>query len=81
MTANSEVQKPSLEAFLEFDGLRMECTMESTPRSNTQAYKSIYEGAGLIQKFEEGDPEDIKARRALAREQLGMEMLLRSAGA
>ena len=81
MYTNSEVQKPSLEEILEFNGPRMECTMESTPHSNTQAYRSTYEGGGLIQKFEEGDAEDIRTRRALAREQLGVEIPLRSAGA
>ena len=37
--------------------------------------------AGLIHRFEEGDPDDIRARRTLAREQTGMETPLRSAGA
>ena len=52
MYISSEVQKPSLEEVLEFNGPRMECTMESTPHSNTQAYRSTYEGGGLMQKFE-----------------------------
>ena len=42
--------------------------MESTPHANTQVYNSTYEGAGLIQRFEEDDPDDTGARRALARE-------------
>ena len=60
---------------------RMESTMESTPHSNTQAYNSTYEGAGLIQRFLEGNPDDIKARRTLAREQTSTEIPLRSVGA
>ena len=37
MMTNSEVEKPSMEAILEFDGLRMVCAVESTPHANTQA--------------------------------------------
>ena len=58
MMTNSEVEKPSMETILEFDGLRMDCAVESTPHANTQAYNSTYEGAGLIQRFEEDDPDD-----------------------
>ena len=35
----------------------------------------------MIQEFEVGDADDIRAQRALAREQLGMEIPFRSAGA
>ena len=79
MTTNSEAQKPSLEMIFEFDGLRMERAMESAPHSNTQAHNCTNEGAGLIQRFEEGDPDDIRSRRVLAREQMGMEIPLRPA--
>ena len=81
MTTNSEAQTPSVEPTLEFDGLRMECAIESTPHSNTQAYNCTYDGSELIQRFEEGDPEEVSSLRALAQEQLGVDIPLRSAGA
>ena len=61
---NSKAEKPSMETILEFDGLRMDCAVKSTPHANTQAYNSTYEGASLIQRFEEDGPNDTRARRA-----------------
>ena len=54
-----------METIIVLDGLRMDRAVESTPHRNTQAHNSTYEGAGLIQRFEEDDPDDTKARRAL----------------
>ena len=59
----------------------MECAIESTPRPNTQPYNCTYDGSELSQRFDEGDPEEVRSRRALVREQLGVETPLRSAGA
>ena len=81
MLLNTEVQKPSLEEILEFNGPRMDCTIEATPHPNTQAYLSTCEGGGVIQEFEEGDADEIRTQRALTKEQLGVEIPLRSAGA
>ena len=78
---NTEVQKPSLEEILEFNGLRMECTIEATPHQNAQAYLSACEGGGVMQEFEVGNADEIRTKRAIAKEQLGIEMPLRSAGA
>ena len=67
--------KPKMEKILEFDGLRMDCTVESTPHANAQAYNCTYEGAELIPKH------DTKSRRSLAREQTGIEIPLRTIAA
>ena len=48
LKTNSVTEKPTTEKILEFNGPRMECTVESTPHANTQVYSSTYEGAGLI---------------------------------
>ena len=49
MTTNVEPQEPSMETILDFEGLRMESSLESTPHSDTQAYTSTYEAAELTQ--------------------------------
>ena len=79
MCLNTEVQKPSLEEILEFKGARMDCTIEATPHQNAQAYLSTYEGGGVIQEFETENADEVKNQRA--KEQLGMEIPLRSVGA
>ena len=81
MYLNTEVQKPSLEEILECKGSRMDCTIEATPQEDAQAYLSTYEGGGVIQEFEVGNAIEDKNRRVPAKEQLGMEMPLRSEGA
>ena len=48
--------------------------MESTPRVNTQAYNSAYEGAKLIPKFMNDDSDDTRAPRSLSKEQTGSEI-------
>ena len=40
---NEEVNKPSLAEVLEYRGLRMECSAESTPHEETCIYSSAYE--------------------------------------
>ena len=77
MYLNTEVQKPTLEEILEFKGSRMDCTIEATPHRNAQAYLSTYEGGWVIQDFEVGDADEIRNQRALAKEQLGMEIPMR----
>ena len=50
---NTEVQKPSLEEVLEFQGPRiMDCTEESTPHPEARAYSSTNEGGEVMKQFE-----------------------------
>ena len=49
---NTEVQKPSLAAVLEFKGATMECATESTPHEEASIYTSVLEGGNMMQKFE-----------------------------
>ena len=49
MYLNTEVQKPSLEEVLEFQGPRMDFTAEATPHPDTRAYTSPYEGGEVMQ--------------------------------
>ena len=57
---NTEVQKPSLADVLEFQGLRMDCTEESTPHPEARAYSSTYEGGEVMQQFEVEEPMDLQ---------------------
>ena len=50
---NGEVNKPSLAEVLEYQGLRMECSAESTPHEETCIYSSAYDGGRLLTEFEE----------------------------
>ena len=75
---NVVVEKPTMESILEFDGLRIDPTVESTPHANTQVYNSTYEGARLIPRFMDDDSDDTMARRSLAQEQTGNEKPLRA---
>ena len=50
---NAEVNKPSLAAVLEYKGLRMECSVESTPHEEACIYSSAYDGGKLLTEFEE----------------------------
>ena len=52
MYLNAEVQKPSLEEVLEFQGPRMDCTEDSTSYSEARAYSSAYEGGEVMQNAE-----------------------------
>ena len=65
MYLNTEVQKPSLEEILEFQGPRMDFTEESTPHPEARAYLSAYEGGEVLQDFEIEDKGDEKNQRAL----------------
>ena len=44
MRLNEEVNKPSLAEVLEFKGLTMECSIESTPHEDACIYSSTYDG-------------------------------------
>ena len=57
---NTEVQKPSLAAVLEFKGATMECAIESTPHEETSIYTSVLEGGNLMQKFENDDLQEMQ---------------------
>ena len=54
LSLNTEVQKPSVEEVLEFQGPRMDCT----PHSEARAYSSAYEGGEVMQKFEVENTKD-----------------------
>ena len=45
---NVEVNKPSLAAVLEYKGLRMECSDESTPHEEACIYSSANDGGKLL---------------------------------
>ena len=55
---NTEVQKPSLAAVLEFKGATMECALEATPPEETCIYTSVLEGGNLMQKFKDDELQD-----------------------
>ena len=55
---NTEVNKPSLADVLEFNGLKMECAIESTPHEDACIYSSAYDGGNLLTEFEENGKED-----------------------
>ena len=57
---NTEVQKPSLAAVLEFKGATMECAVESTPHEEASIYTSVLEGGTLMQKFENDDLQEMQ---------------------
>ena len=50
---NGEVNKPSLAKVLEYQGLRMECSAESTLDEEACIYSSAYDGEKLLTEFEE----------------------------
>ena len=79
MYLNPEVQKPSLEEVLEFQGPRMDCTEESTPHSEARAYSSAYEGGEVMQKFEIENAKDAMDQ-STAEKQRGMVFPVRSEG-
>ena len=51
MKLNVEVDKPTLQTILEFEGERMEPAVESTPHTNAMIFNSTYEGAKPIVEF------------------------------
>ena len=51
---NEEVNKPSIAEVLEYKGLRMECSVESTPHEEACIYSSAYDGGELLTQF--GEP-------------------------
>ena len=51
---NGEVNKPSLAEVLDHQGLRMECSVESTPHDEACIYSSAYDGGRLLPEF--GEP-------------------------
>ena len=48
---NVEVDKPTLQMVLEFNGDRMAPAVESTPHANAMIFNSTYEGATPITDF------------------------------
>ena len=48
MKLNVEVDKPTLQMILEFDGERMEPAVESTPHTNAMIFNSTYEGVSQL---------------------------------
>ena len=54
---NGEVNKSSLAKVLEYQGLRMECSTESTPHEEACIYSSAYDGGRLLTEFEETERE------------------------
>ena len=59
----------------------MDCTIEATPHPIAGAYLSTYDGGGVIQEFEVENADEVKSQKALDKEQMGMDLLLRSEGA
>ena len=57
MRLNEEVIKPSLAEVVEFKGLTMECSVESTPHEDACIYSSTYDGGELLKQF--GEPAQI----------------------
>ena len=53
MHLNKEVNKPSLAEVLEYQGLRMDCSIESTPHEEACIYSAAYDGRKLLPQFEE----------------------------
>ena len=54
MRLNEEVNKPSVAEVLEFKGLTMDCSVESTPHEDACIYASTYDGGELLKQF--GEP-------------------------
>ena len=50
---NTEVNKPSLDEVLEYQGLRMECSVESTPHEKACIYAAAHDGGNLLPQFGE----------------------------
>ena len=48
---NEEVNKPSLAEVLEYRGLKMDCSVESTPHEEACVYSSAYDGGELMTQF------------------------------
>ena len=74
---NTEVQKPSLAAVLEFKGVTMECTIEPTPHEEASIYTSVLEGGHLMQRFENEGPQEMQVNDENAE---GRENPIRSSG-
>ena len=66
---NTEVQKPSLAAVLEFKGATMGCAIESTPHEETSIYTSVLEGGTLMQSFESDDQQKMQVEEEKSRNQ------------
>ena len=66
---NTEVQKPSLAAVLEFKGATMGCAVESTPHEETSIYTSVLEGGTLMQNFESDDKQEMQVEEEKSRNQ------------
>ena len=54
---NTEVNKPSLASVLEYKGLRMDCSVESTLHAEACIYYSAYDGGKLLTESEENGRE------------------------
>ena len=54
---NEEVNKPSIAEVLEFRGLTMDCSVESTPHEEACVYSSAYDGGELLKQF--GEPTQV----------------------
>ena len=50
---NEEVNKPSIADVLEYQGWRMECSVESTPHEEACIYSSAYDGGEVLTQFGE----------------------------
>ena len=50
---NEEVNKPSIADVLEYQGWRMECSVESTPHDEACIYSSAYDGGEVLTQFGE----------------------------
>ena len=57
MRLNEEVNKPSIAEVLEFRGLTMDCSVESTPHEDACVYSSAYDGGELLKQF--GEPTQV----------------------
>ena len=55
---NEEVNKPSLAEVLEYQGLKMECSVESTPHEEACIYSSAYDGGEILMQFGEPTRDD-----------------------
>ena len=60
MRLSEEVNKPSLADVLEFDGLKMDCSVESTPHEEACIYASACDGGELLKQFGEPTQTDEK---------------------
>ena len=55
---NEEVNKPSLADVLEYRGLKMDYSVESTPHEEACVYSSAYDGGALMTQFGESTQQD-----------------------